>query len=185
MGDGNGECCIARWGDSHVTSGYNTSKMDMIMLKFRPIAPKPVSGNIAVGEAASQSNGGRHAKGATGSGRGRRKSSKENNNNNNNSTGGSGSGSGNRRCNNNGRKRKSSSPDHQKNDEKTDLTLLPLFPEAPDLSPSNTPKNNNQVHSNNNSNMPFSLNFNFDDQIVSSTSFSFENNYNQCHSSWW
>uniref|UniRef100_A0A803MG39 Uncharacterized protein n=1 Tax=Chenopodium quinoa TaxID=63459 RepID=A0A803MG39_CHEQI len=75
---GGGECCIARWGGGgHVAANgsYNkTSKMDMIMLKFRPIAPKPVSGTTPASE------------------------------------GGSGN-------------------------QKSDLTLLPLFPEAPDLSP--------------------------------------------------
>uniref|UniRef100_A0A803M8L8 Uncharacterized protein n=1 Tax=Chenopodium quinoa TaxID=63459 RepID=A0A803M8L8_CHEQI len=57
---GGGECCIARWGGGgHVAaSGYNTtSKMDMIMLKFRPIAPKPVSGTAPASEGGSGSSG--------------------------------------------------------------------------------------------------------------------------------
>ncbi|XP_021750139.1 putative uncharacterized protein DDB_G0277255 [Chenopodium quinoa] len=196
---GGGECCIARWGGGgHVAaSGYNTtSKMDMIMLKFRPIAPKPVSGTAPASEGGSGSSGsgsgsgsGRHAKAG---GRGRRKT---NSNNKDNSS------SSNNRCNNNSsnnrRKRKSSSPDRKNDlenivsdnyqDQKSDLTLLPLFPEAPDLSPTGQ----DQVH-----NMPLWLNFdnsnsnsnsNNNDNICnkSGSSPSFEGNYNNCHVSWW
>ncbi|XP_021715001.1 putative uncharacterized protein DDB_G0283051 [Chenopodium quinoa] len=142
---GGGECCIARWGGGgHVAANgsYNkTSKMDMIMLKFRPIAPKPVSGTTPASEGGSGSSGsGRHAKAG---GRGRRKTGSNNKDYSNNSS------SNNNRCNNNSsnnrRKRKSSSPDRKNDleniisynyqDQKSDLTLLPLFPEAPDLSP--------------------------------------------------
>ncbi|EOA15223.1 hypothetical protein CARUB_v10028617mg [Capsella rubella] len=37
--DGRGGCCIARYG------GYGLSKADRIMLRFRPIAPKPAGGD--------------------------------------------------------------------------------------------------------------------------------------------
>nr|POE72662.1 hypothetical protein CFP56_18663 [Quercus suber] len=39
--DGRGGCCIASYGANGV---YDMSKMDMIMLRFRPIAPKPAAG---------------------------------------------------------------------------------------------------------------------------------------------
>ncbi|KAK9663675.1 hypothetical protein RND81_13G093000 [Saponaria officinalis] len=124
--DGNGECCIANWGD-------DTNKMDMIMLKFRPIAPKPVGPNVGVGPTLGGSDisqsGGCHAKMA---GRGRRKTGTTTNRINK------------------GRKRKSNSPDNQTAEIVPDhhhhddyhqggggVTLLALFPEAPDLSPAN------------------------------------------------
>ncbi|XP_057538607.1 uncharacterized protein LOC130816052 isoform X2 [Amaranthus tricolor] len=76
--DRKGECCIARWGGGgHMSAGgYSTSKMDMIMLKFRPIAPKPVAGTTTVSGGSSDSSKGG---GGSGSGRGRRKSSNNNN----------------------------------------------------------------------------------------------------------
>ncbi|KNA13945.1 hypothetical protein SOVF_112000 [Spinacia oleracea] len=193
MEDGKGECCIARWGGGHTAAVVataaedycNTSKMDMIMLKFRPIAPKPVVAGTTT-TTASESGGGsqgngssRHAKAG---GRGRKKT--------NNSC------SNNRKCNNNnnhGRKRKSSSPDRRNdypagNPNQQDPTLLPLFPEAPDLSPTGQ----DQVHNvmpfwhnidcyNNNNN-----NNNNDDGYTSGSSPSFDGNFNNCHvSSWW
>ncbi|GAB2269710.1 hypothetical protein Dimus_004632 [Dionaea muscipula] len=52
---GGGGCCIARYtgaGGTSSTSGCNLSKYDQIMLRYRPIAPKPatsVDGSAAVG----------------------------------------------------------------------------------------------------------------------------------------
>lgn len=209
MADGKGECCIARWGGGgHVAAaaGYDASKMDMIMLKFRPIAPKPVaaaSTTAAASDGGSGSGsggggGGRHAKVV--GGRGRKKTNiKENNtsitSNNNSSS---------KRCNNsNGRKRKSSSPDrkqswphdqhHQQQQQQlnvdldvvseeydqkgADLTLLPLFPEAPDLSPTSSAADQ-AVH-----NMPFWLNFD-NSSNKSGCSPTFEGNYNNTHVTW-
>ncbi|CAO2842019.1 unnamed protein product [Amaranthus hypochondriacus] len=180
MADRKGECCIARWGGGgHMsTGGYSTSKMDMIMLKFRPIAPKPVAGTTTVsGGSSDSSKGVGNGGGGSGSGRGRRKSSNNNNNN--------------KRCtssNNNGKKRKSASPDkkcyddhddHNQMDQKTDLTLLPLFPEAPDLSPSNY-NYNHQV----NNNIGDEQWVKFDKSCYGSTLY-FEDNYNNCHGSVW
>ena len=39
--DGRGGCCIARYAGA---GAYDMSKVDRIMLRFRPIAPKPVAG---------------------------------------------------------------------------------------------------------------------------------------------
>lgn len=176
MADRKGECCIARWGGGgHMSAGgYSTSKMDMIMLKFRPIAPKPVAGTTTVSGGSSDSSKGGGSGGGSGSGRGRRKSSNNNN----------------KRCtssNNNGKKRKSASPDkncyddhddHNQMDQKTDLTLLPLFPEAPDLSPSNY---NHQVNNNIGDEQQW---VKFDKNCYGSTPY-FEDNYNNCHGSVW
>ncbi|XP_010250823.1 PREDICTED: uncharacterized protein LOC104592947 [Nelumbo nucifera] len=43
--DGRGGCCIARYDDG----GYDMSKVDRIMLRFRPIAPKPAVGGSFTG----------------------------------------------------------------------------------------------------------------------------------------
>ncbi|XP_074314853.1 uncharacterized protein LOC141651024 [Silene latifolia] len=176
--DGNGGCCIARWTDGgHVVSG---SKMDMIMLKFRPIAPKPVSPTGTPAATSDSSNNsprdGPHAKGPT---RGRRK-----NNNNNSKTKVS-------KSSNNGRKRKSNSPENRTaeifhQDDYQDqtvggggVTLLPLFPEAPDLSPTNQQEDPN----NHNNNVPIWVNFN--EGYNTNNTLGFENNYGNCHGYGW
>lgn len=112
-----GGCCIARYAGGHA-SAYDMSKMDRIMLRFRPIAPKPA----ANGEVPT-ANGGTDGHGkAVAGGRGRRKSVKE-------------SSSSSRRC-TNGKKRKSSSPDQTaKSGQDQKAVTLALLPEAPDLSP--------------------------------------------------
>uniref|UniRef100_A0A7C9CLE7 DUF7950 domain-containing protein n=1 Tax=Opuntia streptacantha TaxID=393608 RepID=A0A7C9CLE7_OPUST len=148
--DGRGGCCIARYAAA-AGHAYDMSQVDRIMLKFRPIAPKPAAGGAA--PAASDGGSDGHAKAPPGGGgRGRRKSCSKDTSNNSgcNST---------RRC-TNGRKRKSSSPDqtavtrpdhhqlqHQHLDQKA--VTLPLLPEAPDLSPTKQPHK-----------MPFWLSFN-------------------------
>ncbi|XP_030457989.2 uncharacterized protein LOC115678716 [Syzygium oleosum] len=49
--DGRGGCCIARYGGGGGGGGglYDMSKVDRIMLRFRPIAPKPTCGGSSSG----------------------------------------------------------------------------------------------------------------------------------------
>lgn len=51
--DGRGGCCIARYATSG--SAYDASKVDRIMLRFRPIAPKPSSGVPSSGGSSTES----------------------------------------------------------------------------------------------------------------------------------
>lgn len=66
--EGRGGCCIARYAAAGV---YDMSKVDRIMLRFRPIAPKPATG----GSVSPQANSEVCSK----SGRGKRRHSKESN----------------------------------------------------------------------------------------------------------
>ncbi|KAI9108965.1 hypothetical protein K1719_020270 [Acacia pycnantha] len=50
--DGDGGCCIGKY----ATGAHDTSKVDKIMLRFRPIAPKPVIGSTAYGGSLSESS---------------------------------------------------------------------------------------------------------------------------------
>ncbi|XP_021759334.1 uncharacterized protein LOC110724232 [Chenopodium quinoa] len=128
---GGGGCCIARYGHHHGPTHYNyynpydESKMDRIMLRFRPIAPKPVpngSTNTTTTTADKKEDGrkGKKRGGANISGGGKRRTksrspedvSKNNNNNNNNV--------------------KKLSDVVSSNGYKV---TLPLLPETPDLSP--------------------------------------------------
>lgn len=113
--DGRGGCCIARYGANGV---YDMSKMDMIMLRFRPIAPKPAAG---AGSSAGSSPEKADAYVKSG-GRGKRRYVKGNNSNSSNSSGSSSSGnsSSNKRC--SSKKRKAS----------PEVVTLPLLPETPD-----------------------------------------------------
>lgn len=113
--DGRGGCCIARYGANGV---YDMSKMDMIMLRFRPIAPKPAAG---AGSSAGSSPEKADAYVKSG-GRGKRRYVKSNNSNSSNSSGSSSSGnsSSNKRC--SSKKRKAS----------PEVVTLPLLPETPD-----------------------------------------------------
>lgn len=43
--EGRGGCCIARY----ASGGYDMSKVDRIMLRYRPIAPKPAAGGAVAG----------------------------------------------------------------------------------------------------------------------------------------
>ncbi|XP_021908839.1 uncharacterized protein LOC110822924 [Carica papaya] len=115
--DGRGGCCIARYaGDGGV---YHISQVDQIMLRFRPIAPKPATGgSVPPLECNSEvySN----------CGRGKRKYSKENKNNvsSNENTNNS------KRCN---RKRRVSNREEKRNGYNGDTVVtLPLLPETPD-----------------------------------------------------
>lgn len=164
--DGRGGCCIARYAAAggHAAA-YDMSQMDRIMLKYRPIAPKPA----ASGAVPASSDGGSDGHGKASSGRGRRKSSKDSNNNNSNS----------RRC-TNGRKRKSSSPEQTTDKRYTEsiptyclgapaAVTLPLLPEAPDLSPTKQ-----GAHK-----MPLWLSFN---NTTTTTTPGVHDNHNQSHS---
>lgn len=104
--DGRGGCCIARYGGGV----YDMSKVDRIMLRFRPIAPKPANGSSASSPEITDVS--------SRSGRGKKRFNTTNGNNS-------------KRCNNNGsnnRKRKVLS------EEKVDVEVvtLPLLPETPD-----------------------------------------------------
>ncbi|XP_031271820.1 uncharacterized protein LOC116130222 [Pistacia vera] len=103
--DGRGGCCIARYPGGNT---YDMSKVNRIMLRFRPIAPKPTTGGSV---SPTESSGETFAR----TGRGKRKYSRENNSNNNT----------NKRCNSN-RKRKVLS--EGKSDS---VVTLPLLPDSP------------------------------------------------------
>ncbi|XVF08745.1 hypothetical protein REPUB_Repub07fG0029500 [Reevesia pubescens] len=98
--EGRGGCCIARYASAGV---YDMPKVDRIMLRFRPIAPKPATG----GSVSSQGNSEVCFK----SGRGKRRHSKESNT---------------KRCN---RKRRVLSEENQK---RVTLPLLPETPDCKD-----------------------------------------------------
>ncbi|KAK6924705.1 hypothetical protein RJ641_009031 [Dillenia turbinata] len=58
--DGRGGCCIARYGGGGGGGAYDMSKIDRIMLRFRPIAPKPTMTSSTTGSSVSEkSNTGR------------------------------------------------------------------------------------------------------------------------------
>ncbi|XP_022770130.1 uncharacterized protein LOC111313706 [Durio zibethinus] len=97
--EGRGGCCIARYAAAGV---YDMSKVDRIMLRFRPIAPKPATG----GSVPTKENTEVYSK----SGRGKRRHSKESN-----------TMSYTKRCN---RKRRVLSEEK--------IVTLPLLPETPD-----------------------------------------------------
>ncbi|KAG2312499.1 hypothetical protein Bca4012_027043 [Brassica carinata] len=109
-----GGCCIARYGGSGGGGAYDMSKVDRIMLRYRPIAPRPDSGGSSSPPLDSVSPKSR---------RGKRKYSKENSS----SSGGGGSvnssGGNSKRCN----KRRN---EEAKNG--SEIVTLPLLPEAPE-----------------------------------------------------
>ncbi|CAK9172555.1 unnamed protein product [Ilex paraguariensis] len=119
--DGRGGCCIARYGGG----SYDMSRVDRIMLRFRPIAPKPtVGGSVFCGSTPENSE----VQARTG--RGKRRYVKD----------------GNKRF-NNSRKRKAS-PDKTDPCDKSNsggsvsggetVVTLPLLPETPDRKDSPT-----------------------------------------------
>lgn len=125
--DGRGGCCIARYSGGGVY-GYDMSKVDRIMLRFRPIAPKPVAGGDVAGAGARVGKSERHVRG----GRGKRRYARDGT-------------TANKRCNNNNKRRKASPDrDHRDDrkrsgtivsdhrDDQTGVTLLPLLPETPE-----------------------------------------------------
>lgn len=124
--DGRGGCCIARYaaGGGGVY-GYDMSKVGRIMLRFRPIAPKPAAGGSVSGAGGNKVENGENQ---VRSGRAKRRLVRESSTSNNNSTARP-------RCNN--KKRKASSP--ESNDERRrrfvaegKVVTLPLLPETPE-----------------------------------------------------
>lgn len=126
--DGRGGCCIARY---DAGNSYDLSKMNRIMLRFRPIAPKPVlNGKDSVSSTAESSDV--YVK----TGRGKRRYARNNSNTDSNN------GSGTKRSNTR-RKKKSPSSSSEDND-KTVVSsgsfsrgdavavTLPLLPETPE-----------------------------------------------------
>ncbi|KAI3463637.1 hypothetical protein Pfo_020300 [Paulownia fortunei] len=120
--DQRGGCCIARYAGGV----YDLSKVDRIMLRFRPIAPKPASTNGSLSGGGSSSsttpeNSGLSVK--TGRGK-RRYAAKDGNNSTVNKR-------------NNSRKRKSSPENTESGGSvsggEKDVKTLPLLPEAPDV----------------------------------------------------
>ncbi|XP_013671448.2 uncharacterized protein LOC106375964 [Brassica napus] len=99
-----GGCCIARYGDS----GGDMSKVDRIMLRYRPIAPRPDSGGSSSPPLDSVSPKSR---------RGKRKYSKENSS----SSGGS--------VNSNGNSKRRRNEEAKNGSETVTLPLLPETPE--------------------------------------------------------
>ncbi|KAF8399900.1 hypothetical protein HHK36_015770 [Tetracentron sinense] len=100
---GRGGCCIARYGGG----AYDMSKIHRIMLRYRPIAPKPAVGGCVSGESTPKNVG------YVRTGRAKRRYVRDGNN---------------KRCN---RKRKASR--EEKNDVLNDTVVtLPLLPETPD-----------------------------------------------------
>lgn len=115
--DGNGGCCIARYGGA-AAGAYDMSKVDRIMLRYRPIAPKPASSGSVSGGSTPEKNDLVVVR----SGRGKRRYVRDASNNNNNSN--------NKRCN---RKRKASSPEDKRDGFSSETVVtLPLLPEAPE-----------------------------------------------------
>ncbi|KAI4343639.1 hypothetical protein L6164_010967 [Bauhinia variegata] len=112
------------------------SKMDRIMLRFRPIAPKPAAGTATSGGYSSESSDS-----LSRGGRAKRKYVKDNNRVN-----------GNKRCN----KRRKSSPE-----QKETVVTLPLIPEGPDRkdSPVNDLTLSAAKEARNNLNAPMRLSF--------------------------
>ncbi|KNA08323.1 hypothetical protein SOVF_163620 [Spinacia oleracea] len=136
---GGGGCCIAQYGHHHgptqnYYNPYDASKMDRIMLRFRPIAPKPVPGGTTTTTTSTTTT-------TTTTTNDTSMSSRRGKKRNSAATGTGGK-----------KKRKSCSPDdtNNNNNKKCDASssngckvtvTLPLLPETPDLSP----RKNNQV----------------------------------------
>ncbi|WCJ43901.1 hypothetical protein M5689_024610 [Euphorbia peplus] len=109
MDNGGGGCCIARYGGGGGGGGYDISTIDRIMMKFRPIAPKPANGTSSSSSPEMNEN-------TSSSGRGKRRLNNH----------------GVRRCNNatNNRKRKLLTGDKTAS---AGVITLPLLPETPEI----------------------------------------------------
>ncbi|TXG51313.1 hypothetical protein EZV62_023837 [Acer yangbiense] len=112
--DSRGGCCIARYASG---GAYDTSKVDRIMLRFRPIAPKPTTGGPV--SPTTESNGEVFSR----AGKGKRKYNNVN-----------------KRC-NSSKKRKASSEEKVADS----VVTLPLLPDSPARSPQMGPKDNDVV----------------------------------------
>ncbi|MCD7451072.1 hypothetical protein HAX54_009520 [Datura stramonium] len=122
--DGRGGCCIARYAGG----AYDMSKMDRIMLKFRPIAPKPA----ADGSVSGATTPPQKSEVPVRTGRWKRRYVKDNKNTNSTSNKRSSSGSS-----PSGRKRKAPSPEENESSGKTvsggeTVVTLPLLSESPE-----------------------------------------------------
>ncbi|XP_059279133.1 uncharacterized protein LOC132033236 [Lycium ferocissimum] len=125
--DGRGGCCIARYAGG----AYDMSKVDRIMLRFRPIAPKPT----ADGSVSGASTPPQKSEVPVRTGRWKRKYVKDNNKNTTSS-------SNKRSCSGSrsptGRKRKAPSPEENESSGKTvsggteTVVTLPLLSETPE-----------------------------------------------------
>lgn len=115
--DGRGGCCIARYGGG---SAYDVSKVDRIMLRFRPIAPKPVAGRSVNGVFSPEKSTRPYLKG----GRGRKRCIRDSCNKNISSS------SDNKRC--NSKKRKPSPEEKRDGFAGETVVTLPLLPETPE-----------------------------------------------------
>lgn len=154
--DSRGGCCIARYAGG---GAYDMSKVDRIMMKFRPIAPKPAAGGSSgSGGSSTSENNDKHVKTV----RGKRKYVRSN-----------------KRCNNT-KKRKASSTEtdpHSKTssggsvsggEELVTLSLLPETPERKDSPARKFPDltvGGKQGKGNNSNNSPIWLNL--DKQTIS------------------
>ncbi|OIW17761.1 hypothetical protein TanjilG_06446 [Lupinus angustifolius] len=126
--EGRGGCCIARY----ATGGayYDMCEWDKIMLRFRPIAPKPVAGKSPTASGGSSSEG----NDAVRTKRKYARSVKDNNNNKRQIR----------------RRNTTSSPEKQNH---APVVTLPLLPETPDLKDLTIPETK-KVQNNTNKNMP-------------------------------
>ncbi|OIT20137.1 PREDICTED: uncharacterized protein LOC109220578 [Nicotiana attenuata] len=124
--DGRGGCCIARYAGG---SAYDMSKVDRIMLRFRPIAPKPAAG----GSVSGASTPPQKTEAPLRTGRWKRRYVKDNKNTSRTSNKRSSSGS----RSPTGRKRKATSPEENDSNGKTvsggqAVVTLPLLSESPE-----------------------------------------------------
>ncbi|EOA14368.1 hypothetical protein CARUB_v10027553mg [Capsella rubella] len=127
-----GGCCIARYGGSGGGGGgYDMSKVDRIMLRYRPIAPRPDSGGSP--SSPTEKNGSVLTSVSSKSRRGKRKYSKENNNS-------SSSGSGSVNSNGNSkRRRKEETKNGSGGVGGGEIVTLPLLPETPEKKKESSP----------------------------------------------
>ncbi|KAK4362589.1 hypothetical protein RND71_017830 [Anisodus tanguticus] len=114
--DGRGGCCIARYAGC----AYDMSKVDRIMLRFRPIAPKPAIGGSFSGATTPPQK----SEVPVRTGRWKRRYVKDNNKNTSTSSSNKRSSSGSRSP--NGRKRKAPSPEENE----STVVTLPLLSES-------------------------------------------------------
>ncbi|KAJ6977676.1 uncharacterized protein [Populus alba] len=114
--DGRGGCCIARY--SSVGGGNGMSKVDLIMLRFRPIAPKPATATSGT----SVSGGGSSPEMSDVSPRSGRGKRKYNNTSN---------GTNSKKCNSGGNRKRKVLGEENKAVVDSVVTL-PLLPETPD-----------------------------------------------------
>ncbi|CAL0330106.1 unnamed protein product [Lupinus luteus] len=125
--EGRGGCCIARY----ETGGayYDMREWDKIMLRFRPIAPKPVAGKSAT------ASGGGSSSESSGAVRTKRKYA--------------------RSVNNKSKTRRRNTTSSSEKQNHAPVVTLPLLPETPDLKNLTVPETK-KVHNNANKNMPAS-----------------------------